>query len=119
MLGKMKSIFIKRKETEVINNEAEEQRRNLILGLKAVFVIIPLLKPYNKEEDLVKVPNEHINIILRVLKSDDNKIIQNKLFFDVKKCLEEIIDNDGIFKIDETFLEKANMVQRFCHSVLN
>lgn len=119
MLKKIKSVFIKDKKEEIKNIENEEQRRNLVLGLKAVFVIIPVLKPCSNDTDLVKIPNEHINIILKVLESDDEKITQNKLFFEVKKYLEEIIENNGIFKIDEIFLKKANVVERFCYSVLN
>lgn len=119
MFEKIKSIFSKRKKEENDNDNMAEQRRDLILGLKAVFVIIPLLKPYNNEKDLVKIPHEYLNIISKVLNSEDNEIIQNKLFFDVKLYLEEIIENEGIFRIDNCYLEKTNIVENFCYSLLN
>lgn len=118
MLERIRAIFFKEKQVVEESSEVVANRRNLVSGLKAVFVIIPLLKPYNGEYDLVKLPYQYLDIISEVLRSDDEKITQNKLFFEVKELLQDIINNDGIFRIDNTYSEKSSKVEKFCYSLL-
>lgn len=101
-------------ETKVSKNEEAKQ---LAMKLNMLFVAIPLMKPYNGDINKVKLLEEHINVILDVLNSQ-NELIKNSEYYDeVKSILEEILDNNqnGI-EINNSFISKARRIQIFYYS---
>jgi len=117
MREKIKSIFLKKNLN--IQREGKDCIQKLILELKAVFVMIPLLKEYHGENNLVKLTDEHIHIISNILRSDSKELLENKFFPEIKEYLSKILEGDGILKLDDTFYTKAKVVERFCYSLLD
>lgn len=117
MRGKIKTLFCKKS----LNNAKEEKNyvQKLILELKAVFVMIPLLKEYHEEKNLVKLPREHIQIISNLLESDSKELLENEFFPEIKEYLLKIVKGEGMLILDDVFYSKAKVVEKFCYSLLD
>ncbi len=118
----VRSDFLKRikaipkivKKTTNTEQENENQAKDLVAKLDAVFVSLPLVNPLEKR---VKLPEKYIGIIEDVLSTSNECILKSERYPKIKNILQEILDKDkeGIL-IDKNYIEMASEVKRFYYS---
>jgi len=95
----------------------EEEAKKLTMNLNMLFVAIPLLKPYGEEPNKVKLSQQHIDIILEVINSNNELIKNCEYYNDVIQILRGLIANkeEGI-EINSTFISDSRKIQKFYYT---
>ena len=124
-MNKLRKKFIEKygvskviKPLQKDSKDLEKEAAQLALKLNAVFVVIPMLKPYGEDVNKVKLLQEHLNIILDVLNTSNQVILGNQFYNEVKNILQKVLEENekGIILNDE-LLKNSRMISKFSNSL--
>ncbi len=95
----------------------EQEAAKLTLELNTLFVVIPLLQPYNNDINLVRIEGVQIEAIQNVLNADNEFILNNEFYIQSKEYLQRILNNDGVIELNQEFNSKSKIIQKLAYSL--